>query len=121
MRTYMLALAVMLTAACSSGDKASRSESAAETAVKTEQEAPSAPIAVAAATRHVACGCSIEGIGACGNYIEIDGKFAYIANWADFGLGAMEWCGKDGVTVEASGEIRDGQFFAATLEETSDS
>lgn len=117
MRTYLLALAVMLTAACSSGDKASRSESTAKTTVQTEEATDTPSIAVAAASRHVACGCAIEGIGACGNYIEIDGKFVYIANWADFGLGAMEWCGKDSVTVEASGEIRDGEFFAATLEE----
>jgi hypothetical protein len=38
-----------------------------------------------------------------------------IANSKELGLGGMEWCGKDGVTAESSGEIRDGKFFATRL------
>jgi len=72
-------------------------------------------VAVAAGTRTVRCGCAIESIGACGDYIEIDGKYAFVANWEDLGLGPMEWCGQEGVTAESSGELRDGKFYATTL------
>jgi len=71
--------------------------------------------AVVLATRRVSCGCVLEGIGACGNYVEIEGHYVPVANAADFGLGAMAWCGQEGVTAETSGEIRDGRFHADTL------
>ncbi len=72
-------------------------------------------VAVAAGTYPVACGCSIESVGHCGNYIEVAGDHYEIANSEEQGLGGMEWCGKAGVTVVAEGEIEDGKFVAASL------
>lgn len=113
MRKISVLLVIALTVACSSADKTS--ETARTDDTPSVDGAGSASIAVESATRNVSCGCAIEGVGACGNYIEIDEKFVHIANSTDLGLGAMEWCGKEGVTAESSGEIRDGEFFAATL------
>lgn len=84
-----------------------------EAAQQIEQTAETVPVELA--TRRVACGCAIEDVGSCGNYIEIDGDYVVIANSVELGLGAMEWCGKEGVTAESSGELKDGRFFAATL------
>jgi hypothetical protein len=67
------------------------------------------------ATRNVSCGCALEEIGHCGNYIEIESQYVAIANGKDLGLGGMEWCGKSGVRAESAGEIKNGEFVAATL------
>lgn len=44
------------------------------------------------AEREVRCGCKIEGIGHCGNYVADGDDWLEIANPDDFGLGVMEWC-----------------------------
>jgi len=128
MRIFSLLLVVLLMAACSGSDKQEQatndshetqdSEAAAEPAVDPHaghahaQEA----VAVEVATRKVSCGCAIESIGTCGNYVEIDGNFAHIANSTDLGLGSMEWCGaEEEVTAETSGELKAGKFYALTL------
>ena len=65
---------------------------------------------VEAGTYTVACGCSIESVGHCGNYIEVAGQHVEIAGSEALGLSGMEWCGKPGATVVASGEVKDGMF-----------
>jgi hypothetical protein len=115
MRRFSWFLVVLLIGACAGGG-GEKAESTQETASATADSAARTPfVPVEMATRSVACGCVIAGIGSCGNYIEIDEKYVKIANSADLGLGSMEWCGKEGVTAESAGEIRDGQFVAATL------
>ncbi len=114
MRKLSWLFVVLLITACGgSSDEQAEESTQAETNVATEQVVEA--VAVEVATRDVACGCSIESIGACGNYVKIFGDFVAVANSADLGLGAMEWCGQEGATAESSGEIRDGKFFAATL------
>lgn len=45
----------------------------------------------------VKCGCDIESVGRCGNYVELEGEFVKITNSGAMDLGAMEWCsGKSG-------------------------
>jgi hypothetical protein len=67
---------------------------------------------VAKAVVHdVKCGCSIDGVGGCGNYILIDGKYVPMIHPT---LGKMEWCAqKDkGAKVETVGAMKDGKFVA---------
>jgi len=64
----------------------------------------------------VQCGCSIESVGACGNYVEIDSHFVEISNSQDLGLGAMEWCGSGPAKAEVAGEVKDGAFVASAFE-----
>jgi len=89
--------------------------------VEAESASPDAPakviadMAVATGTRTVQCGCSIEGIGKCGNYVEIDDQFVLIENSKALGLGTMEWCADGPAQAECTGAIKDGKFVAATL------
>lgn len=87
------------------------SEAATKTEEGSEQQQKSGTEALAEGHYHVKCGCSIEGIGRCGNYIMIDGKYVPMVH-SD--LGPMQWCGeKDaGAEVEAVGEVKDGKFVA---------
>ena len=98
------------------GEQASASDEATKAVAETPQAASdAAPIVVASAERNVACGCSVEGVGECGNYIEIDGKFTAIANWEELGLGAMEWCKKENQHASSAGELRGDKFYATRL------
>ena len=69
------------------------------------------------ATFEVACGCSIDGVGSCGNYIALEGKFHKITNSKELGLGVMEWCKRMDVKVFADGKLVDGNFQADFIEE----
>lgn len=61
---------------------------------------------VPAAVREVRCGCKIDGIGKCGNYVSVDGKWLEITNREERGLGVMEWCSADTkVEAEVAGEL----------------
>ncbi len=60
----------------------------------------------------VACGCS-QG-GACGNLVEVDGK--YIPLEGDLGIGAMEFCDQDGLHAALTGAVEDGKFVATAYE-----
>lgn len=112
-------LFLVLALACGSGDQDSQSDMAADHTEETaplKQPAPLEDGAVELATRNVSCGCALEEVGHCGNYIEIESRYVEIANWEALGLGEMEWCGKTGVRAESAGEIRDGRFVATTLD-----
>lgn len=64
-------------------------------------------------THNVKCGCVIEDVGACGNYVEIDGK--YVPLVGDLGLGDMEFCKKTGLEADVEGEMKDGKFVATSF------
>jgi hypothetical protein len=66
-------------------------------------------------TRNASCGCALEEVGHCGNYVQIDSKYVALANSEELGLGGMEWCGKSDVKVETAGEVKDGKFIAASI------
>lgn len=78
-----------------------------------KQQAPvQKPAPVAEAVVHdVMCGCSIDGVGRCGNYILIDGKYVPMIHPT---LGKMEWCSRKekGAKVETVGAMKDGKFIA---------
>lgn len=81
----------------------------------TAESTETAAITVASAVRPVACGCAIEGVGKCGNYVMIDGKHVEIANASELGLGAMQWCGTSGVMAQTAGQIVDGRLVATEV------
>jgi hypothetical protein len=116
MKRYSWLLAVLLIAGCGgSGDSGTAKKADEAAGEQVSQAEPAAPVAVAVAERNVACGCSIEGVGHCGNYVEIDGEYVELANWEALGLGPMEWCGQKGVHAKTAGELKDGKFFATVL------
>ena len=61
------------------------------------------------------CGCALEEVGHCGNYVKVDGKFVELVHPS---LGAMEWCGKGeaGAQAKLAGGMTDGKFVATTYE-----
>lgn len=61
--------------------------------------------------RDAKCGCSIEGIGKCGNYIMFDGEYVPLLNAT---LGKMEFCKqKDaGCKIKVAGAMKDGNYIA---------
>ena len=79
----------------------------------TEEPVPEAPVAVEAQITKAMCGCSIEGIGVCGPYVEIDGEFVKLIHPS---LGVMQFCDhkEKGVEIEIAGEMKAGQFVAAS-------
>lgn len=73
------------------------------------------------ATEHVhglRCGCAVEGVGQCGNYIEVDGEFVELVLPAEKTeeLGEMPFCGKTDLVATVEGEIVDGKFVATEFE-----
>lgn len=63
------------------------------------------------AVRHAKCGCSIEGIGKCGNYIMVEGQYVPLIHKS---LGKMEFCEhKDaGCKIKVAGLMKDGNYVA---------
>ena len=115
MKTLCCLLVCLLALACSSETQESNTETAADHTQAAVGETATADANIELAVRTVTCGCTLEEIGHCGNYVEIGSKYIEIANGAELGLGGMEWCGKSGVQAETAGEIKDGKFVATTL------
>jgi hypothetical protein len=112
MNTLLCLLACLLLLACGSETRESESDAATD---QTDLQVTIPDMVVELATRNVSCGCVLEEIGHCGNYIEIESQYVAIANSEELDLGGMEWCGKSGVQAESAGEIKNGKFVAATL------
>ena len=106
MRTSLTTLSALLLALASIACYARSSVSAADGDEPTTTTAD-------AHVQRVECGCALEEIGHCGNYIEVDGAFVEVGG--DLGLGKMEWCQKSGLKAEAEGEMKDGKFVATSL------
>ena len=90
----LLVLLPLFAAACDSADSTQAPVNAATAK------------AVPAAVREVRCGCKIEGIGHCGNYVSVDGKWHEITNPEAHKLGTMEWCSATAkVEADVAGEL----------------
>lgn len=113
MKRSLLVLTLLAVAACGS-DGSSASPSSAESAAAGTTAA--APKAVPAAVREVRCGCKIDGIKKCGNYVAVDGQWLEITNPAEHGLGTMEWCrATEKVEATVAGEKVAGGIHVSTL------
>jgi len=118
MRSLSWLLAGMLWIGCGGASEEKTATTPKSEPAPAQQAMPAGPAAVTAVapgTRDVRCGCSIESVGKCGNYVRIDDQFLEIANATELGLGEMEWCGQEGVHADTAGEIRDGMYHATTL------
>src|SRR5690606_33982230 len=62
----------------------------------------------------VQCGCAIESVGKCSEWIEVDGEYVPLAG--DLGLGSMPFCRKEGLRARVSGAMKDGKFVATAIE-----
>ncbi len=100
MRTTLLTLTLLLPAFACSSEKEAAEVTTPTGAVEATLEDVT-PVAIEASMREVKCGCDIDEIGKCGNYVDVDGEWAMISNPKEHGLGAMEWCGAK-TTVEAT-------------------
>jgi hypothetical protein len=121
MRNLLCLMACLLVVACSSeNQEAETAESTEQTTDAIERVAEQSKsalddMAVELAVRNVSCGCKVEGIGECGNYVEIGSQYVEIANSEELGLGNMEWCKLSHVTANVAGEVKDGMFVGTTL------
>lgn len=115
--TIALLLTLLFSGACSTdAETSTQNDGVVKDGVMPDGEATPSASANAETVRYQAmCGCSIEGIGRCGNYVMIDGRYVPIVHSS---LGKMEWCRKKfaGATIEAAGEMQDGKFIATSVE-----
>ena len=77
---------------------------------------PAQSITMVAGSHLGMCGCSIEAIGHCGNYVYVAAVGFVELIHPD--LGVMHFCeAKEmGVTVEVTGELKDGKVVAESFE-----
>jgi hypothetical protein len=122
MKKILCLLACVFLLACASDSDQSNSDQAAVTTedphaghAHAQEQVAVADMDVELATRNAVCGCTLDEVGHCGNYVEIGSQYVALANGEKLGLGGMEWCGKSDVKVETAGEIKDGKFLATTL------
>lgn len=113
-----LILSLFVVAGCTS-DASSKDESAAKTeAAKTEaatktEAAQSEASQSEAKVYDVACGCTLEEVGHCGEYAMVDGRHVEIK---DHGLGSMPFCGKSGQKAKIAGEVKGDALHATSIE-----
>ena len=109
--TKILAAFVILCCSCvgCSAEASGTPEQTTPPANQTEE--PDATPTATASVHHAMCGCSIEGVGLCGNYIQIEDEYVHLEHP---GLGEMEFCAQKsaGAKVEAVGAMADGEFVA---------
>jgi hypothetical protein len=122
-RLSLLVLATLLVLGCQShethGDHASDpAQGRTETADASTQEVADHAMPAAEHVHGLRCGCAVEGVGQCGNYIEVDGEFVELVLPAETAeeLGEMPFCGKTDLVANVEGEIVDGKFVATEFE-----
>ena len=98
MRTLLSALAI-----AALGLASCTADNSSESTVQTE----------IAGTLTVRCGCTVEGVGACGNYVEVGDKVLPLAG--EHGLGDHEFCGQESAQADIAGHIAGGEFVATTV------
>lgn len=96
--------------ACLSLDACSKQESAEkQAAVLASAPQPSA----SASVHSLRCGCDIESVGTCGEYIEVDGAFVPLKLPVD--LGSMPFCGHEHLRAKVDGHMENGTFVATSF------
>ena len=63
----------------------------------------------------VCCGCTLEAIGACGNYVLVEDDQP-LELLGDHGLGVMEFCGMEDQTATVKGAVEDGAVVVTSFE-----
>lgn len=86
--------------ACGGANEGDTSTSPADSAAAPKAQT----VALEAGVRELRCGCKIEGVGMCGNYVAEGEDWLEISNPDDHGLGKMEWC-RVPTTVKVEGTV----------------
>lgn len=112
MKTLIAALLfAFATAACGVESSSTLTVSGGSTPAAT-----TAPVAVASGVHEVRCGCKIDGINHCGNYVDVGGTWVEIANPGDYQLGAMEWCAAtEKVEATVAGSVQGDKITLSEL------
>jgi hypothetical protein len=77
---------------------------------------PVADQVITRSVHSVECGCRIDDINKCGNYVSLEGAYLPIAKeGAGAELGAMEWCSTPDSSAEVEGSVIDGRFVATYI------
>ena len=114
-RTYLSLVLLAVVASCGAKEEATATPGNGAGA-STSSEGSGLPVALAASTHEVRCGCKIEGIGKCGNYVDVDGAWVEISNPDEHELGHMEWCGAQSkVEATVAGTVMDGKIELSEL------
>lgn len=88
----------------------------ADVAVTTTGTVAPADQVITRSVQSVECGCTINGIMKCGNYLSLEGAYLPFAlEGAGAELGPMEWCGAPDSTAEVEGNVEDGKFVATYI------
>lgn len=90
LKSSLVALALVLpvlSCGANEGDVAVPDAPAAEVPAAKAQT-----VALESATRELRCGCKIDSIGKCGNYVADGEDWLKISNGDDHDLHVMEWC-----------------------------
>jgi hypothetical protein len=95
--------------------ESAKGDAPAESAVLAKSDASKkvvGPITKEVAVREAKCGCSIEGVGHCGNYILVEGQYVPLIHPK---LGKMEFCAHKakGVKIKVAGMMKDGKYVAS--------
>ena len=61
------------------------------------------------------CGCTIEGVGYCGEYAKLDGKYVALTLPEGHTHGKMPFCGKSGLRATIAGELRGEELVAKSF------
>ena len=111
MSKTLIAFVILCCSCICCSEEASAAPGEPTTPPANQAEEPDATPAATAAVHHAMCGCSVEGVDKCGNYIEIEGEYVHLENPS---LGEMEFCAHkgEGVDVEVVGAM-DGDKFVA--------
>lgn len=111
MRSTLPVLATLLLVSC--GHHGKGHEAVPHDPIGSDQATESRQPSAEAQVHALACGCALDDVGVCGEYIEVEG--AYLALVAPHDLGSMPFCHKDGLRARVDGEVRDGKFVASTF------
>ncbi|MCH2110905.1 MAG: hypothetical protein MK135_16425 [Polyangiaceae bacterium] len=75
-----------------------------------------APARTIAGTHAVTCGCTLEHVGHCSEYVEVDGQFVELQLPESQDFGPMPFCGKEGIKAKVAGELKNGKVIATSFE-----
>ena len=121
MRNYITtAVCLLPLLACtteSTSAPTTETETGTETETTTETEtgaaAGSASGPMASAERAVICGCQIETVHRCSEWVDVDGEWVALELPTD--MGSMPFCGKEGLRANVEGEIVEGTYVASSF------
>lgn len=107
----------LLFAACGPSSAPEKTDTPAVSGDESSTEPNAKLVSIESAVREVRCGCKIDGVGKCGNYVDVDGEWLEIGNPKAHGLGVMEWCAAKGeVRAKTAGERASGGVMLTELE-----